>query len=694
MEDLKAIRVIPGMKVSHDYMGNNVSTFGYRHLIEIGVPVIGIPGRQNNLVIVDVDAAGESHKHDGRAWWDAYCKEAGIPKTYSVSTPSGGAHYYFRLPVAINPETFSPPATLADGVDIKWNGWVAAPPSKGYMPMYGGPGDILDAPPSLIAEMEVRKAGQPAKGLNNDDPFNAIQNLARPYTEGQIEEIRKRIDWLQSTGSLSRDEWRDGIFSLKAGIQDPEILDEFLVKWSMNKNYTPGDENIARDMAERADEHGAVGPGTIFSILKNVALREGAPIVASPYTRQEIIDKSKVKITVTKDGVVKVAPTESNVASLMGAMFDSEHLFHDIRNDNFVYKGQVYSDTDLANIFSPMIQSPSYGLGFENMKRSTVAGGIDVLMAARQIDPHRRWLDGLEWDGVKRIDTFFSVYASVKNSSYVQAVSKNMWIAMAARGLQPGAKFDNVIVLEGPEGARKSTLCELLGGEYYMSLSSKEDINSPDVLRKMHQSSIVELPELVGLLGRSGEEIKAILATRIDSMRALYSKKGVRKARGFIFIATTNSKRYINEDMGYRRYWPIKIPGGVCQIDTDAIKRDRDMLFAEAVARFNTGEEFWDVPKELRGEVELRRNEEPLTEPVREIMENALAPVRMTDIYKHLEAGGYVSKGLTYQVSARINIALKTIGAEEVVINKARKWIIPTEQIVEVQPIVGASSFI
>lgn len=694
MEDLKAIRVLEGSKVSHDYMGKEVATFGYKHLIEIGVPAIGIPGRQNNLVIIDVDAVSDSHKFDGRAWWDEYSKRAGMPKTYSVSTPSGGAHYYFRLPIAINPDVFAPPSKLTDGVDIKWNGWVKAPPTKGYMPMYGCPADIVDAPPSLIAEMERIKGGQQAPGLNPSSADADISNLATPYDDNQIEELRKRIEWLQSAGSLSRDEWRDGIFSLKAGCRDPDILDELVVKWTMNKSYSPGDEDAAREMAERAEVHGRVGPGTVFGILKNVALREGAPIVASAYTRQEIVNKSKVKITMTKDGCVKIAPTESNVAALIGAMFDLDTLFHDIRMDNFVYKGQVYSDQDLANIIAPMIQSPSYGLGFENIKKQMVMGGLDVLLATRQIDPHRRWLEGLQWDGVKRIDKFFPTYVSCEDNKYTRAVSKNLWLALAARGLQPGAKFDNVVVLEGVEGSRKSTLCELIGGEYYMSMSSSEDINSPDVLRRMHQSSVVELPELVGLLGKSGEEIKAILATRIDSMRALYARKGVRKPRGFIFIATTNSSRYINQDMGYRRYWPIKVPGGAMSINTELIKADREQLFAEAVVRFHKGEGFWEVPGQVKGEVDSRMNIEPLVEPLRRIMEDAFGTISLTDAYKNLEATGMVSRGFTTKVARRIQSALLTIGAQEIRLGKEIKWALPQEDVIEVKPVADIAAFI
>jgi hypothetical protein len=124
MKDLRAIRVIPNTKISHDYSGDKINTFSYYDLCERGTEAVGIPARQNGLIIVDIDVPGERRKVDGRHWWTAFCQEHNIPKTYTVGTPSGGEHYYFQLPITINEILFNPPARLAEGVDLKWNGWV------------------------------------------------------------------------------------------------------------------------------------------------------------------------------------------------------------------------------------------------------------------------------------------------------------------------------------------------------------------------------------------------------------------------------------------------------------------------------------------------------------------------------------------------------------------------------------------
>lgn len=661
--ELKAIRFIQGTKISHDYDGKEVTVFGYEHLVSKGIPAIGIPGKQNGIIIIDVDVISDDHKHDGRPWWNTFVEQAGIPPTYTVQTPSGGFHFYFRLPHAINPETFRPPSELSPGVDVKYNGWVAAPPTRGYVAIHGTHADIIEAPHELLKELT---SGRVVEELDPDSAVQLLEGVHTPYTEQQIKDLRRRIEWLQSVGSLSYQEWRDGLFSLKAGIDDPAVLEELAHKWTYNQGYQDGDEHKAMQIIERAEKYGLVGPGAIFGILKNVAIREGAEVVASPMSRKDILGKAKVHMTVKQNGDVQIAPTESNVAAVLGAMFDGLQLYHDIRMDAYVYKGDVYSDAELANIMAPMIQSRHYGLGFENIKKSMVAGGIEVLMAARQIDPHKRWLESLTWDGVPRVDTFFKDYVGCVDSDYIRSVGRIFWLGMAARGLRPGCKFDHVIVLEGAEGIRKSTLLETIGGEYYMSLSTNEDINGVECLRKMHQSTIIELPELVGLVGKSGEEIKAIITTSIDQVRALYARKAVRKKRGFIFVGTTNSRRYLKASMGSRRYLPVDIPRNGKAIDTSGVLRDREQLFAEAVYRYGQNENYWSIPESAQREVQSRQALEPLVAPVKDIIQGTTTLWRPLDIYRSLEGMGYINRGFTARMSERIVSALEGAGAKEV----------------------------
>jgi hypothetical protein len=659
MQDLKAIRFISGTKISHDYNGKDVTTFSYRELCGIGADAIGIPAKQNRLIIIDVDVAGITHKKDGREWWKKFSQENGVPVTYTVRTPSGGYHYYFKLPDAINAETFAPPGQLAPGVDVKWNGWVGAPPTPGYQIEFGNITNIVTATPAMMMHFSKHIKSGP---VHEFDGVPAHLDLHTPYNEAQLKMLRTKLEWIQAHGTLSYHEWRDGLFALKAGVDDQALLDELVDKWTFNRSYQPGDEHNARSLVAKANKHGGIGPGSIFNIIRSVEMREGAPAMETPWTTQEIIDKSKIQYGFNKDGSMKIESSESNAAALIGAIFDDKTLYHDERNNHYVFKGQSYSDTDLVNMIIPMIQSPVFGLGLEKFRRATIQSGLDVLMARRRKDPHHEFLKNLEWDGKPRIEKFFQTYAHVDDSAYMRMVGKNLWTALAARGLNPGCKFDSMIVIEGHEGIRKSSLVEAIGGGYTYAPFQAKAFQNLDDLRQMHQSIVVELPELIGLINQPAEQVKAFLSKPFDDMRDLYARKAMKKKRGFVFIGTTNSDRYLSIDMGARRFWPVKIDS-TKSIDLLGIKADRAQLFAEGVYWYNQGHKYYDMPDELvRSIVKNKVIREPLIEPIKDIVKMFGDSCSVMDIYKSLESNGMIQRGFNQSAVNRIETALSMLG--------------------------------
>ena len=85
-----------------------------------------------------------------------------------------------------------------------------------------------------------------------------------------------------------------------------------------------------------------------------------------------------------------------------------------------------------------------------------------------------------------------------------------------------------------------------------------------------------------------------------------------------MFAGSTNRKEFLRDTTGNRRFLPMPTPS----IDIEALKRDRAMIFAEAVAMFKKGEHWWPdrdferknfVPRQEE-RVEIDAWEQPITE--------------------------------------------------------------------------------
>jgi hypothetical protein len=80
---------------------------------------VGIACAPSEIVVIDVDP-----RNGGDETFGGLVRELGaLPSTWTTLTPGGGQHYYFRQtgPLALG--------ALGDGIDLKWNGYVVAPPS-------------------------------------------------------------------------------------------------------------------------------------------------------------------------------------------------------------------------------------------------------------------------------------------------------------------------------------------------------------------------------------------------------------------------------------------------------------------------------------------------------------------------------------------------------------------------------------
>lgn len=247
-------------------------------------------------------------------------------------------------------------------------------------------------------------------------------------------------------------------------------------------------------------------------------------------------------------------------------------------------------------------------------------------------DPLVSYLSDLEWDGVERLKDLFTLYFGAlaideegrDMRPYLEAIGRCWAIQAAARGLSPGCKADTVLHLEGPQGAGKSTAVSILAGEWYFETPLK--IGDKDSWAQCSRQWLVELPELRGAHRTNVEDFKAFITQRRDNFRKPWGRNSVNLPRRCLFVGTTNESMYLADSTGNRRHWIVKVG----KIDLEALRRDRDQIWAEAAHRYSAGEQWHLTPEEetlAAAQAETRTSQDTLSEVIHDYF-LSMAPER------------------------------------------------------------------
>lgn len=216
-----------------------------------------------------------------------------------------------------------------------------------------------------------------------------------------------------------------------------------------------------------------------------------------------------------------------------------------------------------------------------------------MIMSRNKFHPVREWLRSLEWDGTERLPYWLEIgLGATGPEPYLNAVGTKVLVAAVKRIFEPGCKFDYMMVLEGKQGRGKSTTLAVLASPEWFT-DSIGDIHQKDTIDNMIGKWIIEFGEIATIKKTEKEPMKAFISRQVDRIRMPYGRRAEDFPRQFIFIGSTNDSRYLQDETGNRRFWPVAID----QADLDWLKKYRDQLFAEAVVRCDLGEELYLSPE-------------------------------------------------------------------------------------------------
>ena len=329
-----------------------------------------------------------------------------------------------------------------------------------------------------------------------------------------------------------------------------------------------------------------------------------------------------------KDGSGNIKSTINNAVLVL----ENDLAFKDkIAIDDFAGRGVVtgplpwdatssmrwWTDPDYANTYNYM--ELFYGI----TGKDKIDNALSIVSNGHHINEVRDYLLGLEWDNVPRINTLLHDYLGALDNEYSAAVMRKSLVAAVARAINGSVKFDNMVILTGPQGIGKSTLLRELGkGWFSDSLTTFEGKEAAELIQG---TWINEIGELTAMSRQETNSVKQFLSKTDDIYRAAYGRTTSKYPRRCIFFGTSNEDTFLKDQTGNRRFWPVEVhavnpsmnvwkdlPGAV------------DQIWAEAVMYYRLGEPLY-MDRHLEqlaiDAQEAHREESPKEGIIREFLE-------------------------------------------------------------------------
>lgn len=314
-------------------------------------------------------------------------------------------------------------------------------------------------------------------------------------------------------------------------------------------------------------------------------------------------DSWKAKLVRTENGDVK--PLITNAVLIL----ENEPALQGIRynelSNGIEVKGKLpwprpnkyWRDADDAQLYTWV--ADRYGVQFPENRFSKA---LTTVTDKRRFNPLREYVQQLpEWDGVPRADTLLIDYLGAPDTEYTRAVTRKTLIGAVQRVLQPGCKFDTVLVLDGKPGIGKSTLLRKLGGKWFSDSLSLADTRDKTAAEKLQGVWIMEIGEMQGTRKADVDIMKGFISRQVDEYRAAYGRVVEHHPRTCIICGTTNSATgFLRDTTGNRRFWPVPVNGGGRLSVWDMTEDTRAQIWAETMTLVAEGEtSYLDAAMEL-----------------------------------------------------------------------------------------------
>lgn len=279
-----------------------------------------------------------------------------------------------------------------------------------------------------------------------------------------------------------------------------------------------------------------------------------------------------------------------------------------------------WKDVDYAGYYRYM--ETFYGL----TGREKLDNGLLIVSSQNKINDVREYLQGLKWDGKRRVDTLLCDYLGAEDNAYTRAVMRKSLCAAVARAVEGGVKYDYMPIFTGPQGIGKSTFLSILGKDWFSdSLTTFEGKEAAELIQG---TWINEVGELTAMTKQETSAVKQFLSKTHDIYRAAYGRTTNKYPRRCVFFGTSNDSEFLKDSTGNRRFWPVDVGlhSAKKSIWND-LPLEVDQIWAETYCYWMLGEPLYlpkDVEKLAEEQQEIHREAYAKEGVIREFLDREI----------------------------------------------------------------------
>lgn len=352
--------------------------------------------------------------------------------------------------------------------------------------------------------------------------------------------------------------------------------------------YTPTDESVMFAFAPATELSSKRSDGNPSWFTDMIWDKEPSPSLPSVYAIKDLHNGKSLSNLIVF--------TRGNFSGLFVLDEFSDEIVVRVRppwlSDGVKFYVHALTDSDIIN-YTAFIEYYGFSIGKDRVRDAIVA-----ISEKDKIHPVRQYFDAIRWDGIPRLDTWLIDYAGATDQpeEYVKTIGSKWLIAAAARIYDAGCKFDHMLVLEGKSDIGKSAILREMATfgtdvekAYFLDSVSMLDFDKEFSAMKWQGTLIIEFAELDGMNKTSINTVKAWITRQEETYLRKFSNERVRRPRQFVLSGTTNEDTWLIDSTGNKRFWPVRCTS----IDNKSLKLVKNQIWAEAVARYKAGEQWW-----------------------------------------------------------------------------------------------------